>query len=127
MKVVDSCGWLEAFAGSPLGRVYLEALRDVPEVLVPSLCVHEVCRVIARQRGEDEALTHVARMLACTVVPLDSVLAVEAARAGVMHRLPLADSITYATARHHHAELWTHDAHFRGLPGVRFVDASAPK
>ena len=35
------------------------------------------------------------------------------------------DSIIYATAQRHHAELWTHDAHFRGLDGVRFVDAPA--
>ena len=33
--------------------------------------------------------------------------------------LPMADSLTYATARRHGAVLWTQDAHFDGLPGVR--------
>jgi predicted nucleic acid-binding protein len=59
------------------------------------------------------------------VAVLDPLLAVEAGRAGLAHALPLADSIIYATARRHAAELWTHDAHFRGLPGVRFVEAPA--
>ena len=49
--------------------------------------------------------------------------AVEAARLGLAHSLPLADSIIYATAQRHHAEPWTHDAHFCGLLGVRFVEA----
>jgi hypothetical protein len=32
----------------------------------------------------------------------------------------LVDSLIYATARHHDAELWTQDAHFEGLAGVRY-------
>ena len=36
-------------------------------------------------------------------------------------RLPLADSIILATARSEGATLWTQDAHFTGLEGVRFT------
>jgi len=36
-------------------------------------------------------------------------------------RQALADSLIYATARRHDAELWTQDSHFDGLPGVRYV------
>ena len=36
-------------------------------------------------------------------------------------KLPLADSIIYATAQAHGATLWTQDAHFDGLPGVRYT------
>ncbi|HET6591452.1 MAG TPA: PIN domain-containing protein [Xanthomonadales bacterium] len=39
---------------------------------------------------------------------------------GLQYRLPLADSIIYATARRYDATLWTQDADFRELPGVRF-------
>ena len=123
MNVVDSCGWLEAFVASPLGTVYREVLRDGAALVVPSMCVHEVFRVVARQRGEFAAMDHVARMRSSLVAPLDDALAVEAARLGVLHGLPCADSIIYATARRYEATLWTHDAHFRGLPGVRFVEA----
>ena len=43
-------------------------------------------------------------------------LALEAAVNG----LPMADSLIYATAQRHAAELWTQDAHFDGLPGVKY-------
>jgi predicted nucleic acid-binding protein len=33
----------------------------------------------------------------------------------------MADSVIYATARIHQATLWTQDAHFAGLEGVRYV------
>ena len=36
-----------------------------------------------------------------------------------------AGGVIYATAQAHGAEVWTHDEHFRGLPGVRFVEAPA--
>jgi hypothetical protein len=36
--------------------------------------------------------------------------------------LPLFDSLIYTSAQRHGAELLTHDAHFRGLPGVHFVE-----
>jgi predicted nucleic acid-binding protein len=39
----------------------------------------------------------------------------------VEHRLALADSVIYAIARRFDALLWTQDADFEGLPGVRFV------
>ena len=34
--------------------------------------------------------------------------------------LAMADSLTYATAQNAGAELWTQDAHFDGLAGVRY-------
>jgi predicted nucleic acid-binding protein len=34
----------------------------------------------------------------------------------------MADSIILATARLTSALVWTQDAHFRGLPGIRFFD-----
>jgi toxin FitB len=36
-------------------------------------------------------------------------------------KLPLADSIILTTARQHTALLWTQDAHFAGVDGVRYL------
>lgn len=36
------------------------------------------------------------------------------------HKLPLADSVVFATALLHDATLWTQDADFEGLPNVRY-------
>jgi predicted nucleic acid-binding protein len=123
--VVDSCGWVERLAGSPYGELYGPAMQDPAAMLVPAVCVTEVFRTIAREVGESSALVAVGLMKQATVVALDGDLAVEAARLGLAHGLPLADGIIYATAQRHHAEVWTHDTHFRGLPGVRFVEAPA--
>jgi predicted nucleic acid-binding protein len=53
------------------------------------------------------------------IVPLDGDLAVSAALLGLKHKLPLADSIVYATAQSREATLWTQDEDFEGLPQVR--------
>lgn len=50
------------------------------------------------------------------IVELDSALALEAARLN----LPMADSIIYATALQYDAVLWTQDAHFAEIKGVRY-------
>jgi predicted nucleic acid-binding protein len=47
-------------------------------------------------------------------------LATEAAVLSLERGLPMADSLILATARAHQAVLWTLDAHFRGMAGVRF-------
>ena len=52
---------------------------------------------------------------------LDAVLAQLAVRLGLKHNLPLADSIVYATAQTHAAKLYTQDADFEKLPGVKYV------
>ena len=43
-----------------------------------------------------------------------------AAALSVDLKLPLADSIILATARKYSAELWTQDADFEGIEGVRY-------
>ena len=54
------------------------------------------------------------------VVDLDARLALSAARVSLDMRLPMADSVVLATAKLHEATLWTQDADFEGLPGVRY-------
>ena len=54
------------------------------------------------------------------MIDLDADLALLAAKLGSEHRLPLADSIVFATARYHGAIVWTQDADFEKLPNVEF-------
>ena len=80
----------------------------------------EVFTIVARQRGDGEALQAVAIMQQGTVVDLDPALALSAARAGLDHKLPLADSIVYATARAVEGIVWTQDEDFAGLADVQY-------
>ena len=56
------------------------------------------------------------------VVELDDSLALLAAEFSYELKLPLADSIILATAREGSAILWTQDAHFKGLDGVKYIE-----
>jgi len=63
----------------------------------------------------------VAHMQQGEVVDFDAKLATYAARLSLQARLPLADSIVYATARVREAILWTQDKDFEGLDKVKYV------
>ena len=120
MNVVDSSAWLSYFAGDANAARFAPAIEDLPSLVVPSITITEVGRRIMQQRDEAAALRYVALMLQGRVVDLDADLALAAARLGLRHRLPLADSIVFATARRHAATVWTQDADFDGLPDVRY-------
>jgi predicted nucleic acid-binding protein len=121
MNVVDSSGWLEWFAGGPNADFFAPALGDAEKLIVPTVSIAEVFRRIRQQRDEHAALTAVAAMQQGTVVELDVEIALAAARLGLEHRLPLADSIMLASARAREATLWTQDADFEQVEGVRYV------
>ena len=123
MNVVDSSGWLEYFADGPNADFFEEALRDSDALCVPAITVYEVFKVVLRQRGEDKALRVVAHMHRGRLVDLDADLSMSAARLSLHLGLPMADSIILATARAHHATLWTQDADFEGLEDVRYTPA----
>jgi len=55
------------------------------------------------------------------LVELTADIALTAAKLGLAHKLPLADSIILASAQHYGAMVWTQDADFEGLAGVRYL------
>lgn len=120
MNVVDSSAWLEYFADAP-NAVHFASVIEAPEtLLVPSITLLEVFKRIALQRSESVALQYVALMQQSRVIELDAALALSAASVGRRHKLPLADSIVYASALASNATVWTQDADFNGLAGVRY-------
>lgn len=121
MNLVDSCGWLEYFAGGSNADFFAPALEseEIP-LLVPTLCLYEVFKKILAQFGREQAIEKVAAMRQGNVVSLDDSLALEAAILSHELKMPMADSILLATARSHGAVLWTQDAHFAGIEGVRY-------
>jgi predicted nucleic acid-binding protein len=120
MNVVDSSAWLSYFAGDKNAGKFSKPIEAIDELLVPSITLTEVFKCIMRQRDEDVALEAIAHMEQGKVVVLDSALAIDAAVYGLKHKLPLADSIIYATARKYDAVIWTQDADFKALPDVRY-------
>ncbi|MBM3862012.1 MAG: type II toxin-antitoxin system VapC family toxin [Verrucomicrobia bacterium] len=120
MNVVDSSGWLEYFANGPNANFFAPPIEDTRHLVVPSLSVFEVFKRVLQQRDENAALQAAALMQQGQIVPLDAKLALAAAKLSVDLKLPLADSVILATARAHHATLWTQDADFASVPGVKY-------
>ena len=120
MNLIDSSAWLSYFAGDENAERFAKAIENIDELLVPSITITEVFKNILRQRDEESALAAVAHMQQGKVVPLDSELAIEAASIGVKRKLPLADSIIFATITKYGATLWTQDIDFEGLPNVKY-------
>ncbi len=114
--VLDSSCWLEYLADTPRADLFAPAVEAPERLVVPVLTVYEVVKKLMRESGDEAATAALALMQQSEVVEIGLPLATDAALNG----LPLADSLIYATARHHDAELWTQDAHFEGLAGVRY-------
>ena len=107
---------MEYFADSPRADLFAPAVEAVERLVVPVLTIYEVVKKLARDAGDETASAALALMQRGQVVPIDLALALDAAVNG----LPMADSLIYATARRHGADLWTQDADFDGLAGVRY-------
>lgn len=85
-------------------------------MIVPVISVYEVVKRILRESTEDDAKKAVQAMTLGRLVDIDLAISLNAAR----YRLPLADSLIYATAQRFDATLWTQDDDFEGLPNVRY-------
>ena len=120
MNVVDSSAWLEYFADGANASFFAGPIEDIEALVVPTISIFEVFKRVLQQRGESAALQAMAAMQQGTVAELGAELAVRAAALSVDMKLPLADSIILATARRYSAELWTQDADFEGIEGVRY-------
>jgi predicted nucleic acid-binding protein len=121
MNVVDSTGWLEYFADGPNADFFSAAIQNSAELIVPTISIFEVFKRVLQQKGESDALSAVAFMQSGLVIDLSVPLAMHAAKLSCDLKIPLADSIMLATAQEHDALLWTQDADFEGLEGVRFI------
>lgn len=120
MNLVDSSGWIEFFTDGSGADFFAASIDDPATLVVPTVCITEVCRFILREDSETAALHAAAGMRQGNVIELDASLALLAANLGLEYSLPLADSIVYATARLTGATVWTQDSDFDGLEGVRF-------
>ncbi len=121
MNVVDSSGWLEYFADGPNADFFAPAIERIGDLIIPTISLYEVFKRVLQQKGEGEALQAIAVMHQGTVVDLDAALALTAAKVSVELDLPMADSIMLATARTYGATLWTQDADFKSIGGVKYI------
>ena len=71
MTIVDSCGWIEVFTEGPLSDRYWKLLKDLEQVVTPTIILYEVYKIIKRERTEEEALLAISLIKRTRVVPLN--------------------------------------------------------
>ena len=122
MNVVDSSGWVEYFANGVNAKFFTPPVQDLENLLVPSICLYEVFKRLTLDLGEENALQAVGVMSYGRIMDLDRKIAIDAARISIERKLAMADSIILASAREYDATLWTQDAHFKGMEGVKYIE-----
>lgn len=121
MNLVDSSGWLEYFADGPNAKFFAAPIEATADLVVPTISLYEVFKRILQQRGEGAALQTIALMQQGQVVELSAPISLSAARISVDRKIPMADSVILATAYAYEATLWTQDADFEGIAGVKYA------
>jgi len=120
MNLVDSSGWLEYFADGPNADNFTKPLENIDTVIVPTICLYEVFKVVLRETGEDQALQAIALMKQGQIIDLTSEIAIRAAKISHVKKIPMADSVILATAKHFQAIIWTQDIDFRHEKNVKY-------
>ena len=121
MNVVDTSGWLEYFEGGHNARIFSTPIKELEQLLVPTICIYEISKVILRESDENHLLQALAAIQKGTIVDLSSSISTAAAKVSLMYKLPMADSIIYTTAKHFDATVWTQDVDFKDLPNVNYI------
>ena len=114
--VLDSSCWIEYFRDSPRADLFASVAAASDSLIVPIITVYEVTKKMRLELDETIAAFCESVMCRGRVIDIDPAVV----RQAVALRLPLADSLIYATAQAHKATLWTQDAHFEGLQGVKY-------
>lgn len=126
MNVVDTSGWLEYFSDGPNADDFAVPIRDIEQLLVPTICIYEISKLILRESDENHLLQVLAAIQKGRTMELTSAISTAAARISLNHKLPMADSIIYATAQSLDATVWTQDADFKDLSNVKFLPKIQP-
>lgn len=120
MHVVDTCGWIEWLTDGTLAEDFAPFLADSANLIVPTLVQFELYKWCLREKDEAAALDVIGITEVCVVRPLDTRIALSAADISARYKLAMADAVVYASALAAGGQLLTSDAHFAGLPEVRY-------
>jgi len=120
LNLVDSSGWLEYFADGKNASFFVRAIENSKELIVSTINIYEVYKKILLEKDENSALQAIALMQSVKVINVSSSISIMAARLSYDLKIPMADSIIYSTARINNAIVWTQDADFKDLDGVKY-------
>jgi PIN domain nuclease of toxin-antitoxin system len=112
---------MEYFLGNEIDSNVRSAIIDTKNLIVPVICVYEVYKKMQTERNSSFANVLVEVMKKGEIVDTTCYIAMLAATFSKTHKLPMADSIIYATAKTKNAVVWTQDRHFENLDFVNYL------
>ena len=121
MNIVDSSGWLAYFGDGENASFFVPIIEDTRQLIEPVIYIYEVFKRLMVLCGENTALVHIGDMHHGQVAELTSPIASQAAKISTERKMAMVDSIIHATARAYDAKLWTQDADFAGIAGVKYI------
>ena len=120
MNIVDTSLWIEYFAGTELDTSIISAIKKTGKLCIPVICLYEVRKKFLIDYGIEKANLAVEIMRIGKVIGIDSEIAILASDVSKQYKLPVADSLIYATAKIYTAEIYTQDKHFENMEQVRY-------
>lgn len=121
MNLVDSSGWIEFFTDGKNAKFFEDAIEDNENLIVSAINIYEVFKKILSERDEHSAKLAIGIMMRGKVIEVDSAIAMKAAIYSNELKLPMADSLIYATSRIHNAIVLTQDSDFKNLEVVKLI------
>jgi predicted nucleic acid-binding protein len=103
-----------------IGNDIAPIIENPNELIIPTITIYEVYKKLVAEKDEKYATTIIDYMRLGTVIALDSNLSILAAQISREYKLPMADSIIYATSLQFSAILWTADKHLKDVPNVKY-------
>ena len=120
MNIVDSSCWIEYLMDTETGAAVAPVIENAAELLVPTITLYEVYKKLLAEKSAEYALDVVSYMQTGTVIELNADLSLSAAHISRTYKLPMADSIIYATGLRYSAVIFSCDKHFQDIPGIQY-------
>ncbi len=120
MNLVDSSGWLEYFTNGKNAKFFAPAIENSSELIVSVINLYEVYKKVSSEKDDESAIQAVALMQQPKVVEITSSISILAAKLSIKLKIPMADSLIYATAKIYSAIVWTQDSDFENLEGIKY-------
>ncbi len=121
MNLVDTSGWIEYFFDDSNAKHFANVIEDTENLVISVINQYEVFKKVLLVADEEKALRAIAQMKQGQVIQLTEEIALLAAKLSIEHKIPMADSMIYATGLSMEATVWTQDADFKDLPQVKYI------
>lgn len=119
--LVDSWAWIEYFKGSDLVVQAKEIIESSQKILLSAINASEIYHFLLKNRpAEAEKLIKFV-LSSSFVIPVDSSIALKAAKIKYDKKIGLADAIVIATAEDNDAKILTGDDDFKNMDNVIYI------